>query len=172
MDQDVLTTGLYPRRQDEEVAPPDSATISPHPASGFRTVKDDCAWLISPDGIEDWRLTLTYTAYIESYDDTSVRARSKRLMDSTEQKYVETLGSDYKSSGKSTWGDAATVFYVPGDGSSKSEYTVIMRSKGVVCELSFQPTASDVDVSKTSFRVEADPAATTLAQEIHYLLPD
>ncbi|WP_461003435.1 hypothetical protein [Streptomonospora sediminis] len=136
-------------------------------------MEDECSWLISPDGVSDWQLDLSYTAYIEPYGNTSVIDRAKQLARSTEQEYVSSIGEEVKSPGKNTWGDSAAVLYEPGGGGSGGgEYVVIMRKKGVVCELEFRAMEQGVEVDETSFEVEADPALTALAQEIHHLLPD
>ncbi|KII00624.1 hypothetical protein LP52_00510 [Streptomonospora alba] len=172
MDDDVLKTGLYPRRQDEVSSPPDSATLTPEPSSGFRTVEDECSWLISPDGLTDWRLELSYEAYVESYGDTPVRDRAKTVMKSIEEDYASQYGSEYESPGKSTWGDRATVFYMPGGAPEGSEYSVIMRKKGVVCELSYKPVENGAEADEEAFQAQADPAARALSDEIHFLLPD
>ncbi|MDA0567292.1 hypothetical protein LG943_23660 [Streptomonospora sp. S1-112] len=172
LEQDVLTTDLYPRRQDDGGTPPDSATMEPAPDPDFRTVEDECSWLVSPDGLTDWRLELSYTAYVESSGSTSVAARAEEEMASAEQRLRTELAGAQASPGKSTWGDAATALYAPGSGVEPPAYAVVMRKKGAVCELVLRPEEQADGMTRADFEVEADPALTAIDQELHHLLPD
>ncbi|MBX9386978.1 hypothetical protein ACFPZ0_12505 [Streptomonospora nanhaiensis] len=172
LEQDVLTTDLYPRRQDEGGTPPDAATMEPAPEPDFRTVEDECSWLISPEGLTDWTLELSYTAYVESSGGMSVTARAEEELAAAEQRLASELAGAEVSAGKSTWGDASTALYSPGSGGEPPAYAVVMRKKGAVSELVLRPEERGEGMTQADFEIEADPALTAIDQELHHLLPD